>query len=83
MSITLHKQFIEITLPDGVHGRFDYLWLRDNCPSAFHPQTRERIFDLHHISAPQDLRPDKAEIIGDRLHISWANDGHLSIGRWI
>ena len=76
MSITLHQQFIEIDLPDGVHGRFDYLWLRDNCPSAFHPQTKERVFDL--LSVPQDLRPDKAEIIGNTLHISWANDGHLS-----
>ena len=29
-------------------GRVTYpaLWLRDNCPSAFHPQTEERVLDL-------------------------------------
>ena len=24
----------------------NYYWLRENCRSAFHPQTRERIFDI-------------------------------------
>ena len=38
---------------------------------------------LIYIGVPQDLRPDKAEIIGDKPPISRANDGHLSIGRWI
>ena len=52
-----------------------FLWLRDNCPSAFDPQTQERNFDL--LSVPDDLRPANAEVIGDSVVVTWP-DGHVS-----
>ena len=38
-------------------------WLRDHCRSAFHPQTRERIFDIWAQKAAP--RPASAEIVDD------------------
>ncbi|PRH88616.1 gamma-butyrobetaine hydroxylase [Labrys okinawensis] len=54
---------------------FPFLWLRDNCPTAFDPQTKERNFDL--LSVPDDLKPASAETCDDELVITWP-DGHVS-----
>ena len=34
---------------------YPYLWLRDNCPSGLHPDTKERTFDL--LSVPRTPTP--------------------------
>ena len=47
----------------------NYCWLRDHCRSAFHPQTRERIFDIWAQKAAP--RPASAEIAGDQLLVRW------------
>ena len=63
---------------DSNHTRqyFNYLWLRDNCPSSWSPQTRDRVFDI--TSQPLDLRPAAARIDGNCLLVEWASDGHVS-----
>lgn len=76
MSVALQERTIELDFPSGAHGRFDYLWLRDNCPSGFHPETNERVFDL--LSVPEDLRAQEANVVGDELHVVWAGDRHRS-----
>ena len=55
---------------------FNYLWLRDNCPTSWSPQTRDRVFDI--ASQPLDLRPTGARIDGNFLRVEWAFDGHVS-----
>lgn len=56
---------------------FSLFWLRDNCPSGFHPQTHERTFDL--LTLPDDLALSSATIHSDGgLHLQWAHDGHTS-----
>lgn len=51
------------------------IWLRDNCPSGFHPQTEERTFDLLSLEgAPQLLAATQED---DRIMLSYA-DGHVS-----
>ena len=55
---------------------FNYLWLRDNCPSSWSPQTRDRVFDIS--SQPLDIRPTSVRIVGNSLHVVWASDGHVS-----
>ncbi|WP_448954292.1 TauD/TfdA family dioxygenase [Labrys neptuniae] len=52
-----------------------FLWLRDNCSSAFDLQTKERNFDL--LSVPDDLKPAGADIQNGTLVITWP-DGHVS-----
>jgi gamma-butyrobetaine dioxygenase len=55
---------------------FNLFWLRDNCPSAFHPQTRERTFDL--LSLPDDLSVAAAAVVQGNLELHWRHDGHVS-----
>ena len=40
---------------DGEKSNFNYLWLRDNCPSDIHPTARERQFNLKDIS--ENIKP--------------------------
>ena len=51
------------------------LWLRDNCPSAFHPQTHERVLDLLSLDlAPVLLSADNT---GETITLRYG-DGHIS-----
>lgn len=68
---------LRVRWADGTSAEFPYLWLRDNCPSGFHPQTRERQFDL--LSVGEDVRPARVEADGDALTVDWAGEpGHRS-----
>lgn len=67
---------ISLTFADGLHGYFNYFWLRDNCASAIDPETHERVYEIR--NAPDDLHANKAWIDAGALHIVWANDGHNS-----
>ena len=60
----------------GPRHYFNYLWLRDNCPTSWSPQTRDRVFDI--ASQPLDLRPASATILGSTLQLEWSGDGHVS-----
>lgn len=51
------------------------LWLRDNCPSAFHPQTDERVLDL--LSLDHEPVLLDAERVGEEVILRFA-DGHVS-----
>jgi gamma-butyrobetaine dioxygenase len=55
---------------DETVSAFPYLFLRDNCPSAFHPQTQERVFDL--LSVSPELSPKSAALEGDSIIIDWS-----------
>ncbi len=67
---------LQVAWTDGTKAEFPYLWLRDNCPSGFHPQTREREFDL--TSIPVDLGITSADLEGDAIQIIWDKGGHKS-----
>jgi gamma-butyrobetaine dioxygenase len=67
---------LEITLSDGASHYFNYYWLRDNCPSSFNANTRERSFDIFHLeTAP---RAQTAAIKDDALEIIWAGEEHVT-----
>ncbi|MEH6457958.1 MAG: TauD/TfdA family dioxygenase, partial [Cocleimonas sp.] len=55
---------------DGKQSKFHYIWLRDNCPSNFHPDTHERVFDL--LSISDDIHPTKVEFDNESLTIDWS-----------
>ncbi|MEO1328499.1 MAG: TauD/TfdA family dioxygenase [Pseudomonadota bacterium] len=74
-SATIEQNGLSLVGPEGESRYFNAFWLRDNCPSSFDPETREREFDI--IAAPDDLRPVAAEIETDVLLIDWP-DGHRS-----
>ncbi|MGO1120773.1 TauD/TfdA family dioxygenase [Rhodovibrionaceae bacterium A322] len=71
-----HDPFLKLTWNDGFSADYLYLWLRDNCPSGFHPQTQERTFDL--LSVSDDLHPLSVKLAGDSLAIDWSEGEHSS-----
>lgn len=76
LDISLGVDALEARWADGHPARYPYLWLRDNCPTAFHPQTQERIVDL--LSVDPESRPLTAGVTDGLLVIEWAGDGHVS-----
>ncbi|MDO6962841.1 TauD/TfdA family dioxygenase [Rhizobium alvei] len=75
-ALTLKENGLEVALPNGKTGYFNYYWLRDNCASSFDSQTRERVFDIFHLDAAP--KPAEAAIEDGALAITWAGDGHKS-----
>jgi gamma-butyrobetaine dioxygenase len=74
--IRIKENGIDVPLLDGTIAYFNNYWLRDNCPTSFDSQTRERTFDIfHEAEAP---RPAAAKIEDGTLHIEWAGSGHTT-----
>lgn len=74
--VMLEENGLTLSLPDGRPAYFNFYWLRDNCPLSFDSVTRERSFDIFHLSS--DPRPESARIDDDSLVIAWAGEGHVS-----
>ena len=75
-TVVLEEAGLSIRLPDGGPVYFNYYWLRDNCPSSFDAETRERTFDIFHQSQPP--RPELAWLEDGALTIRWQGEGHTS-----
>ncbi|MGO4564902.1 TauD/TfdA family dioxygenase [Rhizobium sp. 2YAF20] len=75
-AIKLKDKGLETPLEDGTRTYFNYYWLRDNCPTSFDSQTRERVYDIFH----DDKEPvaESAKISGDVLEIVWKGSGHVT-----
>lgn len=76
-SAIVHKEKgMDVPLLDGTSAYFNYYWLRDNCPTSFDRQTRERVFDVFHLNdAP---RPKSARIADGALDIVWSDEHRTS-----
>ena len=61
---------LNINWADGNLSTFHYFWLRDNCPSNFHPDTNERVFDL--LSVSDDIHPTHVTFDQENLFIEWS-----------
>ena len=68
--------WVHVIFPDGSSADFPYIWLRDNDPAGFHPQTQERIADLTAI--PLDVTPDKIDTTDTTLTIWWQGEKTVS-----
>ncbi|HCH23253.1 MAG TPA: gamma-butyrobetaine,2-oxoglutarate dioxygenase [Oceanospirillaceae bacterium] len=75
-TITLRAKGLSITTPEYKDVYFNYYWLRDNCPTSFHPEIQERTFDICQLQ--QAPCAQQAEVIDDKLVINWANEDHTS-----
>lgn len=74
--VTITPTGVSLTLPGGREAYFNAYWLRDNCPTSFDRETRERVFDIFHASAaPQ---PATAVIHDGALEIVWRGENHTS-----
>lgn len=53
---------------------YPYVWLRDNDPAGFHPDTKERHFDLTSINLDDDICA--FEVVQNRLHLRWQEEDY-------
>lgn len=70
------ERMLSVTWPDGTEAKFPYLWLRDNCPSAFHPETQERMQDL--LQIPEDIAARTIAVEDGVVAIAWDGEDHES-----
>ena len=76
--ITLTKSSVDILWNDRQISNFHFLWLRDNCPSSFHPETRMRKFNLLDVS--KDIYPIDCSVSSEKnLIINWSEKNHRSV----
>ncbi len=74
--VLLRENGLDVPLDGGGTGYFNYYWLRDNCPSSFDRQTRERSFDIFaEEGAPM---PRSAAIAAGHLEIVWEDTDHVT-----
>ena len=74
--VVVEENGVTVTLPETGPAYFNTWWLRDNCPTSFDPETRERSFDVFHCETTP--RPAEARVDADALVIRWAGEDHVS-----
>jgi|TARA_B100001079_G_C16228229_1_gene433423 gamma-butyrobetaine dioxygenase len=45
-NVKKNQSSLNVEWSDGEKSSFNFLWLRDNCPTSVHPYARHRIFNL-------------------------------------
>ena len=71
------KSDLKIKWSDGKESKFNYMWLRDNCPTAHDKDSRHRMFNILNVS--QDIKVENFEInkLG-LLQVQWSEGDHTS-----
>ena len=83
-SFSKEKDFIKIIWNDKKISKFHFIWLRDNCPTNEHPDTRQKIFNI--IDVRDDIHPKKNFINKNgNLEIEWSEGNHHSCydAKWL
>ncbi|WP_298815724.1 TauD/TfdA family dioxygenase [uncultured Roseibium sp.] len=76
ISLRGDDRVLHVAWVDGTSADFPFVWLRDNCPSGFHPQTQEREFDL--TSIPMDISVSNADLETEEIVLTWNHGDHVS-----
>lgn len=74
--VLLQEKGLDVPLGDGQTAYFNYHWLRDNCPTSFDTETRERVFDI--FAEEEAPRAASAAVAGGHLEITWQGSGHVT-----
>jgi trimethyllysine dioxygenase len=70
---------VELSWSDGRSpATLPLMWLRDNCPSSQHPDTRQRLVDTFRIDADIAARAISVEDQGRVLMVEWADGEPVS-----
>jgi len=75
---------INILWSDNKESFFHFLWLRDNCPSNFHLDARQRKFNL--LTVSESIHPKKILLNNDgNVKIFWSEGEHISCfeSKWL
>ena len=75
--IEKNSSYLKVIWNDGEESKFNYMWLRDNCPSAHDKDSRHRMFNILEVS--QDINPKNYNINKEgKLEIEWSEGEHTS-----
>ncbi len=77
VKIRERNKYLQVYWCDNHISKFHFLWLRDNCPTAFHKDTRMRNFNI--LSVTKKIRPINFKFTKKSLHVSWSENNHNSI----
>ncbi|GAA6182127.1 TauD/TfdA family dioxygenase [Shimia sp. NS0008-38b] len=75
--IELAETHVRITWNAETAGDFPFVWLRENDPTGFHPQTQERMTDLTTISL--NITASAAKQVENQLEVYWDEGDDLSV----
>ena len=76
-SCKLEKEYIKVKWKDKKISKFHFLWLRDNCPTSFHKDTRMRKFNI--LSISDKINPLNVYYTSTTLKIIWSEGNHNSV----
>ena len=82
--VDLKLSSVVILWNDKQISHFHFLWLRDNCISSFHPDTRMRNFNI--LSVSENIHPKKCYLNKKgNLVIKWSENNHESVflSKWL
>jgi len=75
--VSVNGSSIDIFWTDGEKSNFNYLWLRDNCPTAHDKDSRHRMFNILEVST--GIKAKDCQINDDgKLVIEWSEGNHTS-----
>jgi len=75
--VSTNGSSLDIFWTDGKKSSFNYLWLRDNCPTAHDKDSRHRMFNILQVST--SIKAKKFKINDDgKLIIEWSEGDHTS-----
>ncbi|MEM1163210.1 MAG: TauD/TfdA family dioxygenase [Pseudomonadota bacterium] len=77
VQLDMAPDHVHVTWPDGVTAAFPFIWLRENDPAGFHPQTQERLTDLTEIAL--DIAPDLVAARPTGLDVVWQKGAEPSV----
>jgi len=75
--IEKNSNYLKVVWDDGEESKFNYLWLRDNCPTAHDKDSRHRMFNILDVSL--DINPKNYNLDENgSLEIEWSEGDHKS-----
>jgi gamma-butyrobetaine dioxygenase len=75
--VSINGSSLDILWSDGAKSNFNYLWLRDNCPTAHDKDSRHRMFNILDVST--NIKAKEFKINDDgKLVIKWSEGDHTS-----
>ena len=84
LKVSKNGSALNVEWSDGEKSNFNFMWLRDNCPTAHDKDSRHRMFNILNLS--ENLNPKKYLINSDgKLEIEWSEGNHTSYydSKWL
>ena len=75
--VTKNGSSLNVEWQDGEKSNFNFMWLRDNCPTAHDKDSNHRMFNI--LDVPLDIEAKKCKINDDgKLEVVWSVGNHTS-----